>query len=161
MFYLTPQIEPRRIAKVVVLDIGDPANPIQDTDRWKVLLLRRIERDRRPESIQGLDLPGGNVRRSESYEHGAIRETREETQLRLKKETLFFLKSQAFSSGYGYIHWFVAPYSGGDVVLEPKEHEEYFWLEIGQLKKVEPYPPNWMMRLIREGVKTLESERFN
>jgi 8-oxo-dGTP pyrophosphatase MutT (NUDIX family) len=157
----SPQIEPRRIAKVVLIDMGDPANPIRDPKKWKVLILQRIERDRKPESQQGLDFPGGTVRRSESFKQGAVRETREETELRIKVEDLNFLKRQELKLGSGFIHWFVTPYTGGQVKLEPKEHEKFYWFEIGQLRKVVPYPPKWMMRLIRSGVETLESERFN
>ncbi|HUC02125.1 MAG TPA: NUDIX hydrolase [Candidatus Paceibacterota bacterium] len=105
----------------------------------KVLILKRAKvNDVLPEYW---DIPGGTLEDGENPVAGAIRETKEETDLDIAGLQLFFeystiddVKDTQFVTLV-----FAAKYSGGEVTLHPEEHEEYAWIapdEIGKYKTV-------------------------
>ncbi|WP_028778077.1 NUDIX hydrolase [Shimazuella kribbensis] len=145
--------KPRKVAKVVIIDTSSL--------EWKVLILQRVARDIRPISPHGHDFPGGHVRLGEMKNPrlGAIREVREETDLVVAMNALMTLSIEPLSDGSGNIYWYLAEFPGGEVRIQPREHDFFFWKEIGSLTPNELTPSGWMENLIRMGVEKLE-KRF-
>jgi 8-oxo-dGTP diphosphatase len=115
---------------------------ILDAD-GRVLILKRSRRnDVLPEYW---DIPGGTLEDGEDPAAGAIRETKEETGLAISNLTLFFQHSNVDTTkDKQFITLvFCAKYQGGEVVLNPEEHDEFVWadpLEISRYKAVNYLP---------------------
>ena len=95
--------EEKRVSKVIIFD-GD-----------KILILKRADGDR------DWDLPGGHVEKNETFQQGARRETREETNLEISK--LKFLKKDK------RIKFYTASYSKTKITLQDEEHTDYKWIK--------------------------------
>jgi hypothetical protein len=65
-------------------------------------------------------LPGGHLKKGESYEEGAARETKEETNLRISG-----LKPV---STHKHIHFFKVKAPKGKIQLQKEEHVDYKWV---------------------------------
>jgi len=105
---LSPQLpDTKQISKVVVLN-----------DRGEVLLLQRKKDQPFPRKW---DLPGGHLIEGETWEDGAKRETKEETNLDLKTVEMILDK--------GKNKYFKSTDWGGEVfsVEELPEHDDYTW----------------------------------
>jgi 8-oxo-dGTP diphosphatase len=106
----------------------------------KVLIIRRAKvNDVLPEYW---DIPGGTLEDGEDPGAGAMREAKEETGLDVANLRLFFERSNvdAVKNKQFVTLVFAAKYSGGEVTLNPEEHEEYVWIapeEIAKYKAVE------------------------
>jgi 8-oxo-dGTP pyrophosphatase MutT (NUDIX family) len=109
----------------------------------KVLIIKRAKvNDVLPEYW---DIPGGTLEDGEDPAAGAIREVKEETGLDVANPRLFFEHSNidAAKNKQFITLVFAARYPGGEVALNPEEHEEYAWIapeEIEKYKAVEYLP---------------------
>ncbi len=109
----------------------------------KVLIVKRAKKnDVLPEYW---DIPGGTLGDGEDPAAGAIRETKEETGLDIADPQLFFEHSNVDTAkNKQFITLvFTAKYPGGEMTLNPEEHEEYAWIdpkEIGNYQSVAYLP---------------------
>lgn len=83
------------------------------------------------------DIPGGTLEEGEDPVYGAIREIKEETNLNFQTTEL---------SLFSYTHTvdqeknkqfvrliFIAQYQGGEIQVDPKEHEDFLWIPMNKL----------------------------
>lgn len=99
-------------------------------DKNEVLITKRSATDN---ILPGYwDTPGGRIEDGEDPEVGVIRETKEETRLTIENPKLFFQKSSVdLEKSTQYITLvFLAKYNGGNIILNPDDHEEYKWIKI-------------------------------
>lgn len=108
-------------------------------DKKQVLITKRSQtNDVLPEYW---DIPGGSLEDGEDPTTGAIRETKEETGIDVNNLSLFFyhanvdpVKNKQFITLV-----FLAEYSGGEIKLNPEEHDDFAWINISdanEYKKV-------------------------
>ena len=107
----------KKISKVVVLN-----------DKGEVLLLQRKEDQLFPRKW---DLPGGHLVEGESYEDGAKRETKEETNLDLRSVEMILDK--------GKNKYFKSTDWDGEVFNEEDlpEHDDYIWANPNSLDNLD------------------------
>jgi 8-oxo-dGTP pyrophosphatase MutT (NUDIX family) len=101
----------------------------------KVLIIKRAKvNDVLPEYW---DIPGGTLEDGEDPAVGAIREVKEETGLGIASPRLFFEHSNvdAAKNKQFVTLVFAAKYPGGEVMLNPEEHEEYAWITPEEVEK--------------------------
>tara|TARA_A100001515_G_C4591958_1_gene216289 strand:- start:4161 stop:5357 length:1197 start_codon:yes stop_codon:yes gene_type:complete len=120
-----------KVAKVVILD-----------KNGQILLLKRAD------SPYNWDLPGGHLKKGEGAEDGAERETKEETDLNISglkhlktKENVKFYKTETDKT---------------EVTVDPKEHTEYKWVKIGDLKDYDMH--TGAKSIIRMAIKVIEED---
>jgi mutator protein MutT len=122
------------------MDKGLIVHALIYNDDSKVLIIKRSKaNDILPEYW---DIPGGTLEDGEDPATGAIRETKEETNLDVQNFSLFFQKSNidAAKKKQFVTLVFAAKYPGGEVKLNSEEHEEYAWIdssEVGKYKIVD------------------------
>ena len=80
------------------------------------------------------DIPGGTLKDGEDPVIGAIRETKEETELDINDLDLFFYTSNMDKKkNKQFIRLiFMAEHQGGEVEVNPKEHSDYKWIDISE-----------------------------
>ena len=102
--------------------------------KGELLILRRASKDK---VLPGYwDLPGGTVRRKESPEEGAIRETKEECNLEvsnLKPWICFSNWDNQKQENFVTLIFLSNKYKG-KIKLNDKDHEEYVWISKNNLK---------------------------
>jgi ADP-ribose pyrophosphatase len=91
------------------------------------------------------DIPGGTLEDGEDPAAGAVRETKEETGFDIYDPTLFFQRSNIdkVKNKQFVTLVFSAKYSGDEIFLNPKEHDEYVWIDtkdVGRYKTVDYLP---------------------
>ena len=97
-------------------------------EKREVLCLRRSDS---MGSFKGMwGLPGGKAENTEMPEETAIRETKEETNLLIDEDELFFIHKMVKGEKDFYV--FVTEYWYGDIELD-HEHEEFEWVPIKEL----------------------------
>ncbi|MEK7501726.1 MAG: NUDIX hydrolase [Patescibacteria group bacterium] len=104
-------------------------------DKHQVLIIKRTSTE---DVFPGYwDIPGGTLEDSEDPSIGAIREVKEETDLDIQEPSLFFQRSNIDSGkNKQFITLiFLVKYSGGNVVLNPDDHDEYKWISISDITK--------------------------
>ncbi len=81
------------------------------------------------------DIPGGTLETGEDPKEGAIREIKEETGLTVSDLKLFTYTSNIDKEkGIQFIRLiFKATYDSGDVKLNPREHQDYGWINISDI----------------------------
>jgi 8-oxo-dGTP diphosphatase len=122
------------------MDKGLIVHTVSYNAERKVLIIKRSKiNDVLPEYW---DIPGGTLEDGEDPAAGAIREAKEETGLDIFSLRLFFEYSNvdAAKDKQFVTLVFAAQYLGGEIVLNPEEHEEYAWIapeEVGKYRAVE------------------------
>lgn len=99
----------------------------------KILILKRAEGT----YLGGLwDFPGGTLEDGEAPEKGARREIYEETGLKLTKVALFYCHSKVDQKNNKQFVTLVFLSESGrkNVKINPKEHGEYCWIKLGEIK---------------------------
>ena len=83
------------------------------------------------------DIPGGTLEAGEDPSAGAIRETKEETDLNVFDLNLFFQRSNfdAAKSKQFVTLVFFTKYNGGEICLNPDEHDEFAWIKQDEIEK--------------------------
>ncbi len=103
-------------------------------EKKQILLTRRSKVN---DVLSGYwDAPGGTLEDGEDPYVGAQREVREEVGLEIDKLQLFFCKSNIDSGkNKQFITMlFYALYKGGDIKLNPDEHDKYMWVDFVDIK---------------------------
>lgn len=121
---------------VAVTLVTDPAG--------RVLCVRRSPTCRNhPGEWEG---PGGHIEAGETPEQAAVRETYEETGLKVIVDptmTERFRLRDGGGTGVIYrAHWV-----GGDLMLKLDEHDQALWLTPAEAARLTPTPPNWRRSL--------------
>jgi len=111
-------VDTKKVAKVVVISQG------------KILLLLRKKDQAFP---QHWDLPGGHLHSDETWESGAIRETKEETNLDVRGLRLVHQKGR--ETYFMTSDWSGEIYDAEDL----PEHDAWTWLDIGEVNKLENF----------------------
>ena len=117
------------------MNIGLIVHTVIFNDKMEVLITKRAsDNDVLPEYW---DIPGGTLEDGEDPTVGVTREVKEETGLDIHQPQLFFQKSDVDSGkNKQFITLiFLTRYSGGNIVLNPDEHDEYKWVTISDIQK--------------------------
>tara|TARA_B100001123_G_C14961971_1_gene888045 strand:+ start:255 stop:698 length:444 start_codon:yes stop_codon:yes gene_type:complete len=124
------EMDKKEVSKVMIVDNN------------KVLLLLR-SRDSHWKPLYW-DFPGGHLKNDENWVEGAVRETKEETDLDISdlqlvhldgiEERLRFFKTTNFS---------------GEITLDTVENEDYMWLKVEDLPNYDRLTPN-VKKLIKK-----------
>ena len=104
-------------------------------DGGRVLIVKRSKNN---DVLPGYwDIPGGTLEDSEDPAIGAVRETKEETNLDISDPVLFFQQSKIDKAKDKQFVTLVfsAKYAGGEIRLNPKEHDEYAWIDIKEVNR--------------------------
>lgn len=83
------------------------------------------------------DIPGGTIEFGEHSIDALIREIDEETKIKIKVGDLIFVYD--FVSGqdrHQFQMVFKCDYLSGEVILNPREHQEYRWVTLEELKDI-------------------------
>lgn len=83
------------------------------------------------------DIPGGTIEFGEHPNDALNREIDEETQLKVKVDNLIFIYdfvSQEVRHQFQMV--FNCDYVSGEVVLNPREHQEYRWVTFEEMKQL-------------------------
>ncbi len=100
---------------------------IVNTD-GKVLLIKRAETE---DVLPGVwDIPGGTLEDGEDPKEGALRETKEETDLDVRNLSLFHFTSNVDQEkNKQFVRLiFTGECESSDVRLNPEDHDEYRWV---------------------------------
>lgn len=104
-------------------------------DQKQVLITKRSENN---DVLPGYwDIPGESLEDGEDPMTGAIRETKEESGIDVKNLSLFFYHSNVDTTKNKQFVTlvFLAEYSGGDIKLNPEEHDDHAWINISDAHK--------------------------
>lgn len=106
----------------------------EENNKQEVLLIKDNDKSY-------LSLPGGIVDQHEFVLDGAVREIKEELSLRLNQDDLKLvaISNDAHTQFYGkglYTFFFTTDYPGGNIKIDPKEQEYYFWIPVDHVLKV-------------------------
>lgn len=101
-------------------------------DQKQILILKRSASTKTLPNYW--DIPGGTLEDGEDPALGVIRETKEEAGLKIKNPSLFFYTSNVDGSkNKQFVRMiFIAKYQGGAVKLNPREHQEYQWINLSE-----------------------------
>ncbi|MDO8664691.1 MAG: NUDIX hydrolase [Candidatus Liptonbacteria bacterium] len=102
-------------------------------DNGKVLIIKRSKKNEvLPEYW---DIPGGTLEDGEDPATGAIREVKEETNLKIHNPSFYFEKSNIDKNKNRQFVTlvFFAKYLGDEIALNPDEHDEYKWIDISEV----------------------------
>ncbi|MBW2967873.1 NUDIX domain-containing protein [Candidatus Woesearchaeota archaeon] len=104
----------------------------------KVLLGKRHEDPEKASSLLNgagtWTMPGGKLHFGETFEEGAIRETLEETGLRLKKVSLICVNNDMVETAHFItMGLFSEDFEGEPQVMEPDEITEWQWFDLDSL----------------------------
>ena len=86
-----------------------------------------------PTNPLGWDLPGGVLEHGEEADHGAMRETKEETGLDIMAPRVFHAIARANQLGEYWMTIYFFAYAASDAVKISWEHDEYKWIVPGEL----------------------------
>tara|TARA_R100000008_G_scaffold26003_1_gene14104 strand:+ start:168 stop:602 length:435 start_codon:yes stop_codon:yes gene_type:complete len=92
------------------------------------------------------DFPGGHLKDDETWEEGAIREVKEETDLDVSD-----LQEISFENQEKRIKFFKTTSFSGKIVLDTVENEDYMWLKSSDLSNYDKLTPN-VKRLIKQEI---------
>lgn len=142
---ITPR-KPLMVAKVVLIDSSQRA-----------LILRRVETDRKEESPDGFDLPGGGAKFWEDDPRTtAVREISEETGFCISEDSLKLLFIQELDWKPVVLYFYVAHCPDGEVKLKSDEHLSYHFQDVNEPANLTPN--GWLEDLIRYGADKLEQK---
>lgn len=106
----------------------------------KILVIRRSKTA--PSGALYWDLPGGSLDFGENMEDGILREIKEETQLKVKSINIINAIS-GFDSNREF--WVTICYAAEIAISEVRlsyEHDDFRWINSGELKKLKMSPRN-------------------
>jgi len=101
----------------------------------KILMVRRVATD----FLGGnYELPGGGVDEGEPITEGAIREVKEETGLTVSKVVTTFAGFDYSTDRKPHVRQinFIVEVNPGEVILNPKEHDDFIWVNAHNLKDI-------------------------
>ncbi len=102
----------------------------------KYLLLKKVKDEITPKNKGKWEAPGGRIEENETPEQAIVREIKEETKLNceiIKELPLLNIKKENFESK---CHVFLINVKTDKVILS-KEHSEFVWATIEEIKKME------------------------
>lgn len=112
----------------------DVAAAILENKKGEVLIAKR-----KKGKLAGYwEFPGGKIEKGESPEQGLIRELNEEMNLEIEIEGYIGENIHSYDIGTIRLLAFKGKIIGGDIKLA--DHEEYIWINIQDLKKVNLAP---------------------
>ena len=82
------------------------------------------------------DLPGGTVEFGEDPDKALEREIFEETSLKVKIDRPVYLYSQVQKERHQVWIIYECEYKGGEIKLNPEEHNEYKWVNLEEAKNI-------------------------
>jgi 8-oxo-dGTP diphosphatase len=92
------------------------------------------------------DFPGGHLKDDETWEEGAIREVKEETDLDVSD-----LQEISFENQEKRIKFFKTTNFSGKIVLDTVENEDYMWLKAEEMSNYDKLTPN-VKKLIKQEI---------
>lgn len=117
------------------MDIGLIVHTLILNEENKVLIIKRASQ--RKVFPSNWDIPGGTLEPGEDPAEGALREIKEETSLELDEISLYdYTHNIDTEKNKQFIRLiFIGTYEGGEVQVNPEEHEEYAWVDIDNMKE--------------------------
>jgi 8-oxo-dGTP diphosphatase len=117
-----------------VLEVG--VKVILKNSQGKYLLLKRVK-PYSGETEPRWDIPGGRIIPGEELYDALSREVKEETGLRLKSKLKVIAAQDILRvEGKHTVRITYSAHASGRVTLDPKEHTEFGWFTISQIKKL-------------------------
>jgi ADP-ribose pyrophosphatase YjhB (NUDIX family) len=107
---------------------------IKNTKGEYLLLLRAKPYD--PSGLCKWDIPGGRINVEESLIEALAREIKEETGLTLEGTPQLLLAQDIFHNPKHIVRLTYVAKASGKVIIDPKEHQQYDWYKISELKKL-------------------------
>ncbi len=130
----------RSVAKIIILN-----------EHNEVLLLKRAEKQITQRSPWSWDLPGGHIEHEEVPPSAAVRETREETGLRIGS-----LQHVGNDSNAGkYTYFYTSRDYQGNISLS-HEHEDYMWVPQSEVLRFDDAVGSMYMRMILKALSYRE-----
>ena len=124
------EMDRREVSKVMIINDNE------------VLLLKR-EKNSHWKPLYW-DFPGGHLKDDETWEDGAIREVKEETDLDVSD-----LQEIGVENQEKRIKFFKTTKYSGKITLDTTENEEYMWLKVEDLSNYDKLTPN-VKKLIKK-----------
>jgi 8-oxo-dGTP diphosphatase len=129
---------------------------------YQVLLGKRHEDPEKADSL--LDgagkwtMPGGKLKFQESFEQGAIRETKEECGIKLNKVSIICVNNDIIDTAHFVtLGLFCDDFEGEPKVTEPDEITEWAWFDLDDLPSLLYFPTEKIIQNFKENKFYLRS----
>jgi len=125
------EMDKHEVSKVMIVDDDKTLVLLRSPDsHWKPLYW---------------DFPGGHLKDDETWQEGAIREVKEETDLDVTG-----LQEISFENQEKRIKFFKTTSFSGDITLDTTENEDYMWLKFEDISNYDKLTPNVKKLIKRE-----------
>ena len=149
--YINKQVK-KMEEKKKILGVGFGVMILKDN---KILLGKRHEDPEKADSLLNgagtWTMPGGKLDFGESFEEGAIRETLEETGIKIKDiEVICLHNNMVETAQFVTIGLFVKDFEGEPQVLEPDEITKWQWFNLDNLPNPMYFPSTKIIKNYKE-----------
>ena len=112
----------------------------------KVLNLRESSKYEDTTQTGNYDVPGGRVKPGERFDHGLLREVKEETGLEIKIGNPIAVsewRPKVRGEDWQVVAIFFECFTKSNNVILSSDHDQYIWIDPKEYKKHNTIPTNW------------------